>query len=73
MPCPGLICKLPWSIIGNNEPMVIIDLVIMGNNGSIITVIIGNNDLVIIGNNNVITDVIISNNCVETGVIMRNN
>ena len=40
---------------------LIIDLVIMGNNGSIITVIIGNNNLVIIGNNDVITDVIISN------------
>ena len=36
----------------------------MSNNGSIITVKIGNNDFVIIGNNNVITDVIISNNCV---------
>ena len=40
----------------------IIDLVIMGNNRSIITVIIGNYDLVIIGNKYVITDVIMSNN-----------
>ena len=41
------------------DPLLpIIDLVIICNNGSIITVIIGNNDLVIIGNNDVITDVI---------------
>ena len=39
-----------------------IDLVIMGNNRSMITIIIGNNDLVIIGNNDVITDVRMSNN-----------
>ena len=44
------------------DPLVlpIIDLVIMSNNGSIITVIIGNNDLVIICNHDVITDVIMS-------------
>ena len=40
----------------------IIDLVIIGNNEFIITVIIGNNGIVIIGNNDVITDVIIGNN-----------
>ena len=34
----------------------------MGNNRSMITIIIGNNDLVIIGNNDVITDVRMSNN-----------
>ena len=39
----------------------IMDLIIMGNNGSIITVIKGNNDLVIIGNNDVMTDVIMCN------------
>ena len=47
----------------------IIDLVIMGNNGSIITVITDNNGLVIIGNNDVITDAIMSNK----RVIMSNN
>ena len=37
------------------DPLLpIIDLVIMGNNGSIITVIIGNNDLIIICSNDVI-------------------
>ena len=50
-----------------------IDLVIMGNNRSMITIIIGNNDLVIIGNNDVITDVKMSNNQVITDVIMSNN
>ena len=40
----------------------ILDLVIMGNNRSIITIVIGNNDLVIICDNDVITDVIMSNN-----------
>ena len=56
------------------DPLLpIIDLVIMSNYGSIITVIIGNNDLVIIGNNDVITDVIMSNNLVITDVIMSNN
>ena len=49
----------------------IIDL-LMSNNGSIITVIIGNNDLVIIGNNDVIADVIMKNNQVITDVIMSN-
>ena len=46
----------------------------MGNNGPIITVIIGNtsNELVKICNDSVITDVIISNNCVITDVIIRN-
>ena len=38
------------------------DLVITGNNGSIITVIIGNNGTVITSNNDVITSVIMSNN-----------
>ena len=52
------------------DPLLpIIDLVIMSNNGSIITVIIGNNDLAMICNN----DVIMSNNRVITDVIMSNN
>ena len=56
------------------DPLLpIIDLVIMGSNGDIITVIIGNNDLVIIGNNDVITDVIMSNNGDIITVIMGNN
>ena len=56
------------------DPLLpIIDLVKMGNNGFIITVIIGNHDLVIVGNNDVITDVIMSNNWVITDVIMSNN
>ena len=68
------ICKLPRSIIGNNDPLLpIIDLVIMGNNRSIITVIIGNNDLVIIDNNDVITYVIMSNNVDIITVITGNN
>ena len=45
-----------------NSLLPIIDLVIIGNNEFIITVIIGNNGIVIIGNNDVITDVIICNN-----------
>ena len=45
----------------------------MGNDKSIITVTIGNNDLVMIGNNDVITDVNMSNNLVITDVIMSNN
>ena len=67
------ICKLPRSIIGNNPLLHIIDLVIMSNNGDIITVILGDKDLVIICNNDVITDVIMSNNWVITDVIMSNN
>ena len=51
----------------------IIDLVIMGNNRSIITVIIGNYDLVIIGNKYVITDVIMSNNGDIITIITGNN
>ena len=34
---------LSQSIIGNNEAITIIDLVILGNNQSIITAIMGNN------------------------------
>ena len=45
----------------------------MGNNRSIVTVIIGNNDLVIISNNYVITDVIIINNGDIITVITGNN
>ena len=45
-----------------NSLLPIIDLVMIGNNEFIITVIIGNNGMVIIGNNDVITDVIIGNN-----------
>ena len=45
----------------------------MGNDESIITVIIGNNDLTIISNNDVITYAIMSNNQVITDVIMSNN
>ena len=45
-----------------NSLLPIIDLVIVGNNELIITVIKGNNGNVIIGNNDVITDVIIGNN-----------
>ena len=45
-----------------NSLLRIIDLVSIGNNAFIITVIIGNNGIVIIGNNDVITDVIIGNN-----------
>ena len=61
---PGLIPKLLWSIIGNNEPILpIIDLVMIGNNETIFTVIIGNNETVnwsvIISNNDAITEVII--------------
>ena len=44
----------------------------MGNNRSIITVIIGNNDLVIIDNNDMITYIIMSNN-VDITVITGNN
>ena len=56
------------------DPLLpIIDLLIMGNNGPIITIIICNNDLVIISYNDVITDVIISNNRVITDVIMSKN
>ena len=41
------------------DPLLpLIDLEIMGNNRSIITIIIVNNDLVIRGNNDVVTDVI---------------
>ena len=44
-----------------NPLLPIIDLVIIGNNGFIITVIKGNNETVIISNNDVITEVIIGN------------
>ena len=43
-------------------PIIDRDLVIIGNNGFIITVIIGNNETILIGNNDVITEVIIGNN-----------
>ena len=56
------------------DPLLpIIDLVIMGNNRSIVTAIIGNNDLVIIDNNDVITDVIMSNNGDIITVMTGNN
>ena len=45
-----------------NSLIPIIDLVIIGNNEFIITVIIGNNGMVMIGNNDVITELIIGNN-----------
>ena len=45
-----------------NSLLPIIDLVIIGDNEFIITVIIGNNGKVIGGNNNVITYAIIGNN-----------
>ena len=45
-----------------NPLLPIIDLVIIGNNEPIITVIIGNNGIVIMSNNDVIIDVIIGNN-----------
>ena len=45
----------------------------MGNNRSIITVIIDNNDLVIIDNNDVITYVIMGNNVDIITVITGNN
>ena len=45
----------------------------MGNNDSIITVMIVDNDLVIISNNDVITYVIMSSNHVITDIIMSNN
>ena len=51
----------------------IIDLVIMGNNRSIITIIIGNNDLVIICNNDVITSVTMSNHGDIITIITGNN
>ena len=44
-----------------NSLIPIIDLVIIGNNEFVITLLIGNNDIVILGNNDVITDVIIGN------------
>ena len=53
--------------------LAIIDPVIMGNNKSIITEIIGNNDFAILCNNDVITDVKMSNNPVITHIIMSNN
>ena len=60
-----------------NPLLPIIDLVIIGNNEPINTVIIGNNGTVIIGNNDVITEVIIgnnrsSNNTTIITVIIRN-
>ena len=56
------------------DPLLpIIDLVLMSNNGSSITIIIGNKNLVIICHNDVITDVIMSINLVITDVIMSNN
>ena len=45
-----------------NPSLPIIDLVIIGNNGLIITVKIGNNGTAIIRNNDVLTEVIIGNN-----------
>ena len=45
-----------------NSLLPIFDLVIIGNNEFIITVIIANNGIVIIGNNDLLTDVIIGNN-----------
>ena len=45
-----------------NSLIPITDLVIIGNDEFIITVIICNNGIVIIGNNDVITDKIIGNN-----------
>ena len=45
-----------------NPLLPIIDLVIIGNNEPIITVMIGNSGTVIIGNKDVITEVIIGNN-----------
>ena len=60
------------------DPLLpIIDLVIMSDKGSIITVIIGNNGLAIICNNDVVTDVItdvvMSKKWVITDVIMSKN
>ena len=73
--------RWPRSIISNNGPIItnygpllpIIDLVILSYNGSIITVIIGNNDLVITCDNDVITDVIMSNNGDIITIIIGNN
>ena len=45
-----------------NSLLRIIDLVSIGNNAFIITVIIGNNGIVIIGNNDVIMEFPIRNN-----------
>ena len=45
-----------------NPLLPLIDLVIIGNNEPIFTVIIGNYGTLIIGNNDVITDVIIGKN-----------
>ena len=56
-----------------NPLLPIIDLVIMGNKGSIITVIIGNNNLVIICNNDVITGLIMSNYRIITDAKMSKN
>ena len=51
----SVIPKLLWSIIVIMNPLLpIADLVIIGNNEPIITVIIGNNGTVIIRNNDVI-------------------
>ena len=47
-----------------NSLLPIIDLVIIGNNEFIITVIIGKNGIVIIGNNELIITVIMRNNYV---------
>ena len=56
------------------DPLLpIINLVIMRDNRSIITIKIGNNDLVIIGNNDEITDVIMSNNGDIITIITGNN
>ena len=56
------------------DPLLpIIDLVIMGNNGSVITLIIGDNDSVIIGNDDVISDVIMSNSGAIITVIIGNH
>ena len=45
----------------------------MGNNGSVITLIIGDNDSVIIGNDDVISDVIMSNSGAIITVIIGNH
>ena len=75
--------RLSTDAYGSPLPRLIpiIDVVIIGKNEFIFTVIIGNNGIAIIGNNDVITDVIIGNNGIVIignneliiTVIMRNN
>ena len=55
-----------------NLSLPIIDLVTIGNNETIVTVIIGNNGTVIIGNHHVMTKVIIFNDR-SLGEIKGNN